>query len=82
MIGSYLGINQALAGSVILFLLASLLAFWFYQKTQSGVAVILLVGATPFLGAWMGLMPLALAFIFTIIIVALMAFFFFSRGAL
>jgi len=82
MLGSYLGINQALAGSLLLFILASLLAFWFYQKTQSGVAVLLLVGATPFVGAWMGLMPLALAFIFTIIIVVLMAYFFFSRGAL
>lgn len=82
MLGSYLGINQALAGSLLLFILVSLLAFWFYQKTQSGVAVILLVGATPFLGAWLGLMPMALAFIFTIIVVVLMAYFFFSRGAL
>jgi hypothetical protein len=82
MIGSYLGINQVLAGSLILFIISSLLAFWFYQKTQSGIAVILLVGATPFIGAWMGLMPIALAFIFTIIIITLMAFFFFSRGAL
>jgi hypothetical protein len=81
-LGTFLGINQALAGSLVLFLLSAMLAFWFYQKTQSGIAVILLVGTTPFLGAWLGLMPLALAFIFTIIVIVLMAYYFFSRGAL
>jgi hypothetical protein len=82
MLGSFLGINQALAGSAVLFLLVMALSFWVYKRTESGIAVTLLVSATPFLGAWLGLMPMALAFIFTIIIVVLMAYFFYSRGAL
>lgn len=81
-LGIYLGLSQALAGSVMLLVLAGALAVYTYTKTQSGVSVLLLVGTTPFLGAWLGLMPIALAFIFTITIVVLMGFFFFSRGTL
>ncbi len=82
MLGSYLGINQALAGSVILFCLVIAFAIYIYSKTESGVAVLLMVAATPFFGAYLGLMPMALAFIFVIIIVTLLGYFFFSRGAL
>lgn len=81
-LGIFLGINQALAGSLMLVVFVLALATFAYMKTQSGVAVLLLIGTTPFLGAWFGLMPIALAFIFVIIIVVLMGFFFFSRGAL
>jgi len=81
-LGLYLGINQALAGSVVLFVLCIALAIYVYQKTESGVATMLLVATTPFLGAWLGLMPLALAFIFVIVIIILMGYFVFSRGAL
>lgn len=81
-LGSYLGINQALAGSVMLFILAIMLAMFAYKEMESGLVVILLMAAVPFLGAWLGLMPLALAFIFVIIIITLLGFFFFSRGAL
>jgi len=80
--GSYLGINQALAGSVILFGLVMAFAVFLYKKTESGVAVLLLVAATPFMGAWLGLMPMALAFILVIFIIVLGGYFFFSRGAL
>ena len=81
-LGVYLGINQALAGSIMLLVLVSGFAFYIYSKTQSGIAVLLLIGCTPFIGAWFGLMPLALAFIFFIVIVVLLGFFFLSRGAL
>ncbi len=81
-IGVYLGINQALAGSVVLFILVILLAVYIYNKTQSGVTVLLMVSATPFLGGFLGLMPIALAFVFTILIAVLMAYYFFSRGTL
>ncbi len=81
-LGIFLGINQALAGSVVLVMIVMGFAVYVYSKTQSGISVLLLIGTTPFLGAWFGLMPIALAFIFTIIIVILMGFFFFSRGAL
>ncbi len=81
-LGLYLGINQALAGSLVLVMLIMGLAIYVYIRTTSGVAVLLLIGTTPFLGAWFGLMPIALAFIFTIIIIILMGFFFFSRGTL
>ena len=80
--GSYLGISQALAGSVMLFGLAIAFAVFIYRKTESGVAVLLLVAATPFMGAWLGLMPMALAFILVIFVIVLGGYFFFSRGAL
>lgn len=81
-LGVYLGINQQLAGSLILLGLATILAVYVYSRTQSGISILLLVGTVPFIGSWLGLMPIALAFIFTILIVVLMGFFFFSRGAL
>jgi hypothetical protein len=81
-LGLYLGINQSLAGSLVLFGIAIALAMFLYAKTQSGVAVLLLLGCVPFIGAFLGLMPIALAFIFVIIIVTLLGYFFFSRGAL
>lgn len=81
-LGVYLGINQAMAGTVMLLVLVAGLAIYAYAKTQSGIAVLLLVGVCPFIGAWFGLMPIALAFVFTIVIVVLLGFLFFSRGAL
>lgn len=81
-IGEFLGINQALAGSVVLFTLVIMLAWYVYSRTQSGITVVLMIGATPFMGAWLGLMPMALAFILVIFIVILLGYFFFSRGAL
>jgi hypothetical protein len=81
-IGVYLGINQALAGSVVLFVLVAMLAVYIYNKTQSGLASLVMVASTPFIGGFLGLMPIALAFIFTIVIIILMGYYFFSRGAL
>jgi hypothetical protein len=81
-LGSFMGINQALAGSVVLFVIVIMFAVFIYSKTESGITVLLMVSATPFLGAYLGLMPMALAFIFVIIIVTLLGYFFFSRGAL
>ncbi len=81
-LGLYLGLSQALAGSAVLLMLVVGLAIYSYTKTQSGVATILLIATAPFLGAWFGLMPLALAFIFTIVVVVLLGYFFLSRGAL
>lgn len=81
-LGLYLGVSQQLAGSIVLLVLAGGLAIYVYSRTQSGIAVLLLIGTTPFLGSWLGLMPMALAFIFTIVIVVLMGYYFFSRGAL
>lgn len=81
-LGSFLGINQALAGSVMLFIIVIMFAVFLYQKTESGISVLLMVAATPFIGAYLGLMPMALAFIFVIIIITLMGYFFWSRGAL
>ena len=81
-LGIYLGISQALAGSVILFSLTIGFAVYIYKRTQSGIAALLLIAAMPFMGAFMGLMPIALAFIFAIVVIVLMGYFFFSRGAL
>jgi len=81
-IGVYLGVNQALAGSVVLLFMVIMLGVFIYAKTQSGIVVLLLLGAAPFMGAYLGLMPLALAFIFVIVMVTLLGYYFFSRGAL
>lgn len=81
-LGLFLGINQALAGSVVLFVLSAAFAVGAYQMTGSGVFVMLVMAAMPFVGAYLGLMPVALAFIFVIFIVVLLGYFFFSRGAL
>jgi hypothetical protein len=81
-IGSYLGLSQAMAGSAVLFGLVLMFAIWVYQKTQSGIVVLLMVASTPFIGSYLGLMPIALAFVVVIIIVTLLGYFFFSRGAL
>ena len=82
MLGSYLGLSQKLAGSVMLFVLTIAFAVFIYQKTESGVVVLLMVAACPFVGAFLGLMPLALAFILVVIVVILISYFFYSRGAL
>lgn len=81
-LGLYLGISQALAGSAVLLILAVGLAVFVYARTQSGVAALMLVSCTPFVGAWFGLMSLALAIIIVMVIVVLLGFFFLSRGAL
>jgi hypothetical protein len=81
-LGVYLGLNQQMAGSALLLVLVGGLAVFTYMKTQSGISVLLLIGVTPFIGAWMGLIPMALAFVFAILIVVLLGFFFLSRGAL
>jgi len=82
MLGSYMGISQALAGSVVLFALGIAFAVFLYQKTQSGISVLLAISAVPFLGAYLGLMSIALAFVFVIFVIVVMGYFFFSRGAL
>jgi hypothetical protein len=81
-LGVYFGLNQQMAGSALLLVLVGGLAVFTYMKTQSGISVLLLIGVTPFIGAWMGLIPMALAFVFAILIVVLLGFFFLSRGAL
>jgi hypothetical protein len=81
-LGTYLGIGQALAGSVMLFVLVIMLAAFIYSKTESGISVLLMVAACPFLGAYLGLMPMALAFIFVVVIIVLLGYFFLSRRAL
>ena len=81
-IGEYLGINQALAGSVVAIFLCFLLAIYIYKRTGSGLATLMLIATCPFFVAWMGLMPLALAFVAMMLIVILGGWFFFRQGAL
>lgn len=82
MFGTWLGINQALAGSVVMFAIVIAFGIYIYQKTESGITVLLMVAATPFIGAYLGLMPMALAFVLVIFIIVLLGYFFFSRGVL
>lgn len=81
-LGIYLGISQALAGNAMLLAMFMGLGVYAYSRTQSGMVVLLLVGTMPFIGAFFGLMSLALAFVFVIIIVLFLGFFFYSRGVL
>lgn len=81
-LGVYLGINQTLAAAVVMMILIAMLAIYVYSRTQSGIATISLVSCSPFLGSFMALSPMALAFVIAMTIVMLVGYFFFSRGAL
>ena len=81
-VGVYLGINQALAGATVALILGALLAVFVYKKLQSGVATLMIMATYPFIISWLGLMPLALAFIIMILIVILGGYYFFKQGAL
>lgn len=81
-LGIYLGIGQVLAGSVVFMFLVILLGIWVYVQTQSGLATLLIIGGMPFIGGMLGLVPLGLAFVVAIVLVMLLGFFFFARGAL
>lgn len=81
-LADFLGVGVPLTGSLIMSVLGMALAIYIYQKTESGVVVLLAVVALPFIGAFMGLVNLALAFVIAIIISALLGYYFLSRGAL
>jgi hypothetical protein len=81
-LGVFLGINQALAGSVVFLVLVMMLAVYVYSRTQSGVTVLIIVSSMPFIGGFMGLVPMVMAFIFVILTTILMGYYFLSRGAL
>jgi hypothetical protein len=81
-LGTYLGIGQGMGGSVVLMLLACGLAFYVFRRTDSGIATTSILATMPFAGAYLGLMPLALAFVVAFFIFILMMWFFTSRGAL
>lgn len=79
-LGVWMGISQALAGSVMLFLCAIGAAIFAYSRTNSSIAAVLVVAVFPFIGAFLGLVPLAIAFIIVILIILFAAYFFVSRG--
>lgn len=81
-LADFLGVGVPLAGSLIMSVLGMALAIYIYQRTESGIVVLLAVVALPFIGAFMGLVNLALAFVIAIAITALLGYYFLSRGAL
>lgn len=81
-LGLYLGINQALAGASAAFILGAGLAILVYRRLQSGVATLMLLATYPFIVAWLGLMPLALAFVIMILVVILGGAYFWRAGGL
>lgn len=81
-LGVFMGLNQQLAGAGVLFVIGIALAIYAFARTGSGVVTTLLVVAMPIVGAYVGLMPMALAFALAIILMMLLGYFFFSRGAL
>jgi len=81
-LGLYFGINQALAGAAVAFAFGILLAIFVYRRMQSGVATLMLMASYPFAVAWLGLMPLALAFVIMMLVVMLGSAYFWRQGAL
>ncbi len=81
-LGAYLGINQSMAGSVVLFGLGIMLAFYVQRRVESGIATILVVATLPFAGSYLGMFPLALAFVLMFFISILMTWYFSTRGLL
>lgn len=81
-IGVFFGMSQQIGGSIVLLLLAIGLGFMLYQKTQHGAYTLVMVTTAPFIGAYLGLMHMAIAFIFAIVIAILTGWYFFSKGAL
>ncbi len=81
-LGTYLGLPQVMAGGLILLILTAFMCISIYQKTQSGVAPLVLGALFPVFGAYLGLLSLGVIFIFTILVVMLSAWFFLTRGAI
>jgi hypothetical protein len=81
-LGLYIRINQGMAGSVILFGLGIILAFYVQRRVESGIAAILVISTLPFAGAYLGLFPLALAFVIMFFLTLLMTWYFSTRGSL
>jgi hypothetical protein len=81
-LSDYLGVSVPLVGSMVLCVLGMALAIYIYQKTESGIVVLLAIAALPLVGAYMGLVNLAIAFVLVIVIAILLGYYFLSRGAL
>jgi hypothetical protein len=80
MLGIWVGLSESVAGMVVLSILSLLLAFYVYKRTNNGVITLLVIVFCPFVGAFLGLMNLALAFIIAMVIVILFGFYFFGKG--
>ncbi len=81
-VGLYLGMSQALAGSMVLLLISIAAGAYLFRRTESGIVVLLLGMLVPFAGVYLGLMPMSLMFVAVIFVVILMGYYFFSRGIL
>ncbi len=78
--GTWVGLPQKMAGGLVLLVLTIGACISISQKTQSGVAPIVLGALFPVVGAYLGLLSLGVIFIFTILVVMLSAWFFLTRG--
>lgn len=81
-LGNWMGISQALAASLFLTIAMTILFFWLYQKTGNPIVVLVYGPILPLFGTYLGLIPLAIAFIVTLIVIMLLGYYFLTRGTL
>lgn len=80
--GVWFGMSSTMAGIVILLLMMLAIGGYTYVKFQSPLVPDAILIALPILGAYLGLVPLAIAFSITIGIIVISGYYFFTRGAL
>ena len=81
-LGVALGMSTTMAGGVLLILITLVVCGYAYVKTQSPLVPDAIAIIMPLLGAYLGLVPLALAFTAAIAIVVVSGYYFFTRGVL
>jgi hypothetical protein len=79
-LGEWLGLSDTWAGGIIMLLLTAGLCIYAYQRTENAIAPIVIGAAVPIIGVYYGMMDMAIIFMFAVVVVMLMAWYFFSRG--
>lgn len=82
-LGLYMGISQALAGTVVYFILMlGFGVFFLYPRLQNVTSLVLFMAVTPFIGSFMGFIALPIAFDAVLFVMIMVGYYFVSRGTL
>lgn len=81
-LGNWLGTSQTLAATLFLVIAMTILFFYLYSKTGNPIAVLVYGPILPLFATYLGIIPLAIAFIVTLIVVMLLGYYFLTRGTL
>lgn len=82
-LGLYMGISQALAGTVVYFILMLAFGvFFLYPRLQNTTSLVLFMAVTPFIGSFMGFIALPIAFDAVLFVMIIVGYYFVSRGTL